>query len=72
TPVLESVIIPIGCGYPFLQFCRSSDVNWIVYDYNDKFKGGATDDWRWFVDVAVFKGNIKALCIPTQLHGLVK
>ena len=60
-PVREFVIIAIGCGYPFLQFCRSSDVNWTVYDYNDKFKGGATGDQRWFVDVVVFKGKIYVL-----------
>ena len=57
----EFVIIAIGCWYPSLQFCRSSDVNWTVYDYNDKFKGGATDDRRWFIDIVVFKGKIYVL-----------
>jgi hypothetical protein len=60
-PVREFVIIAIGCWYPSLQFCRSSDVNWTVYDYNDKFKGGATDDRRWFIDIVVFKGKIYVL-----------
>ncbi|GMY13514.1 F-box protein At3g56470-like [Fagus crenata] len=58
TPLREFVIIANSCWYPSLQFCRSSDVNWTVYDYNDKFKGGATDDYRWFVDLVVFKGKI--------------
>ncbi|GMY13519.1 F-box protein At3g56470-like [Fagus crenata] len=61
TPLREFVIIANSCRYPSLQFCRSSDVNWTVYDYNDKFKGGATDDRRWFVDLVVFKGKIYVL-----------
>ena len=53
----EFVIIAIKGEYPFLQFHKSTDVNWTVYDYTDLFKGHFADDFRWFV----FKGKIYML-----------
>ncbi|KAK7828169.1 hypothetical protein CFP56_030481 [Quercus suber] len=61
TPSQEFVIIAIKGGYPFLQFHKSTDVNWTVYDYTDLFKGHFADDFRWFVGGAVFKGKIYML-----------
>jgi hypothetical protein len=60
-PLQDFVIIAIGIWCPFLLFCRSTDVNWTVYDYNDKFEGSPTDGPRWSVDVAVSKGKIYVL-----------
>ncbi|XP_075663610.1 uncharacterized protein LOC142633276 [Castanea sativa] len=58
TPSQEFVIIATKGEYPFLQFHKSTDVNWTVYDYTNLFKGHFADDFWWFVDGAVFKGKI--------------
>ncbi|XP_075663569.1 uncharacterized protein LOC142633209 [Castanea sativa] len=59
TPLQEFVIIAIDVF--FLQFRKSTDVNWTVYDYRDLFKDHFTDYSRWLLDGAVFNGKIYLL-----------
>ena len=60
TPLQEFVIIAIDVFF-FLQFHKSTDVNWTVYDCRDLFKDHFTDYSRWLLDGAVFKGKIYIL-----------
>ncbi|KAK4603857.1 hypothetical protein RGQ29_012390 [Quercus rubra] len=59
TPLQEFVIIAIDVF--FLQFRKSTDVNWTVYDCRDLFKDHFKDYSRWLLDGAVFKGKIYIL-----------
>ena len=59
TPLQEFVIIAIDVF--FLQFRKSTDVNWTVYDCRDLFKDHFTDYSRWLLDGVVFKGKIYIL-----------
>ena len=45
-----------GCG-PYLQFCRSTDISWTVYDSRDKFIGFC-EPIPSIVDGVVLKGKI--------------
>ncbi|KAF3944618.1 hypothetical protein CMV_028934 [Castanea mollissima] len=56
TPLLEFVIIAIGG--PFLQFCKSTYVNWTIYKYKGVYKRSPTDGHQWFVDGVVFDGMV--------------
>ncbi|XP_075663583.1 uncharacterized protein LOC142633247 [Castanea sativa] len=60
TPSQEFIIVAIN---QFIQFCRSTDVNWTVHDLNGTFFSSSTDraGQRWFTDGVVFKGKIYVL-----------
>ncbi|XP_030954074.1 uncharacterized protein LOC115976746 [Quercus lobata] len=60
TPLWEYVIIAFDRWSPFLQLCRSTDVNWTVYN-SENFQGSPTNSPWWFVDGVVFKGKIYVL-----------
>ena len=43
---------------PYLRFCRSTDINWTVYDYSGKFDESQEKNHWKIIDGVVFKGKI--------------
>ncbi|KAL4653618.1 hypothetical protein ACB092_01G317700 [Castanea dentata] len=67
TPLPEFVLIAFCRWQPYFQFCRSTDVHWTVYDYNDKFNSSPRHNPWMIVDGAVFKGKVYVLTSHAEL-----
>ncbi|KAL4653614.1 hypothetical protein ACB092_01G317400 [Castanea dentata] len=57
-PSPQYVLIAFSTWCPYLQFCRSTDISWTVYDYSGKFDGSQENNHWKIIDGAVFKGKI--------------
>jgi hypothetical protein len=67
TPSQEFVLIGFCTWQPYLQFRRSTDINWTVYDYNDKFNGHPRHNPWMIIDGAVFKGKVYVLTSHAEI-----
>ncbi|KAF3966444.1 hypothetical protein CMV_009460 [Castanea mollissima] len=67
TPLPEFVLIAFCRWQPYFQFCRSTDVHWTVYDYNDKFNSNPRHNPWMIIDGAVFKGKLRLLASDEQI-----
>ena len=54
----QYVLIAFSTWCPYLQFCRSTDINWTVYDYSGKFDESQENNHWKIIDGVVFKGKI--------------
>ena len=57
-PLPQYVLIAFSTWCPYLQFCRSTDINWTVYDYSGKFDESQENNHWKIIDGVVFKGKI--------------
>ena len=57
-PLPQYVLIAFSIWCPYLRFCRSTDINWTVYDYSGKFDESQENNHWKIIDGVVFKGKI--------------
>ena len=70
TPLPEFVLIAFCSWLSYLQFCRSTDSNWTVYNYREKFNENRGHNPWMIEDAVVFKSKIFVLTSHNEIGVL--